>query len=134
MPVPVPTMPLASRHRAAWPLHGEPAWPRDGVARLLAPGVPLVTLFLAVTAQLADLATFGVTARALGPAGELGPLGALYRQGGFDAVAFAKVLGLAAMLLVVNYYARRIGGGRRLALLIALAGVFGALTNVLALV
>ena len=134
MPVPPSITRPASRRGPSWPRAGDPVWPRDGVARLLAPGVPLVTLLLAVTAQLADLATFGVAARAFGPAGEIGPLGTLYRVWGFDAVAFAKVLGLAAMLLVLDYYARRIGGGRRLALLIAVVGLFGALTNLVALV
>jgi hypothetical protein len=92
-----------------------------------------ITLLLLITAQLADLATFGLAARAQGIAGEVGPLRVLYLMGGFGAVALAKLAGLLAMVVILEIYSRRTGHGRWLAILVACMGVFGALTNVVAL-
>ncbi len=103
------------------------------IADLLSPTLPVTTLALAVAAQLLDLATFGLTVSRLGPSGEIGPLGTVYRMGGFGAVAAGKGLGILIMVALLEYYAWRIGGGRKLALLMAAVGIFGALTNVVAL-
>jgi hypothetical protein len=99
---------------------------RESLARL--------TILLVVVAQLADLASFGIVARALGPAGELGPLGAVYASGGFPPVAAVKLLGVLAVFIVLALYGRRVGSPRRLALVVAGIGLFGALTNVAGIV
>jgi hypothetical protein len=90
-----------------------------------------VTVLLVIAAQLADLATFGIVARIAGPEGELGPMGRVYADGGFAPVAMAKLLALLAVLVIFTLYTRRVGSPRRLALLVACVGLFGALTNVL---
>ena len=90
-----------------------------------------VTVLLVVAAQLADLATFGMAARVAGPSGELGPLGTVYEVGGFGPVAAAKVLALLAVMCIFALYTRRVGSPRRLALIVAGVGLFGALTNVI---
>jgi hypothetical protein len=89
-----------------------------------------VTVLLVVAAQLVDLASFGMVARIAGPAGELGPLGNVYEAGGFAPVAAAKILGLLAVLVIFSLYTRRVGSPRRLALVVAGIGLFGAVTNV----
>ncbi len=101
--------------------------------RRYAGALPRLTLLLLITAQLADLATFGLAVHALGIAGEVGPLRVLYRMGGFGAVALAKLVALGVMIAILELYSRRTGHGRWLAILAATMGVFGALTNVLAL-
>ena len=114
-----------------------PGGPRSvGAGRHLARlrrGLPRLTLLLLVTAQLADLATFGLAVRESGIGGEVGPLRIVYYVGGFGAVAGAKLIGVAVMLVIIQLYSRRTGGGRSLALLVAVMGVLGALTNVIAL-
>ena len=89
-----------------------------------------VTVLLVVTAQLADLASFGMVARIAGPEGELGPLGEVYASGGFAPVAAAKLLALLAVMVIFALYTRRVGSPRRLALMVAGVGLFGAVTNV----
>ena len=96
-------------------------------------GLPRITLLLLITAQLADLATFGVAVHALGIDGEIGPLRVVYRMAGFGGVALAKLLALAAMIVILELYNRRTGGGRWLGIVVALMGILGAATNVLAL-
>ncbi len=96
-------------------------------------GLPRLTLLLLVTAQLADLATFGLAVRESGIGGEAGPLRIAYRMGGFGAVASAKLIGVLVMIAVIQLYSRRTGGGRWLAIVVAVMGILGALTNVLAL-
>jgi len=93
-----------------------------------------LTILLVVVAQLADLASFGMVVRALGPAGELGPLGAVYASGGFPPVAAVKLLGVLAVFIILALYARRVGSPRRLGLIVAGIGVFGAITNVAGMV
>jgi hypothetical protein len=114
-----------------------PGGPRGaGAGRHLARlrrGLPRLTLLLLITAQLADLATFGLAVRESGIGGELGPLRIAYYVGGFGAVACAKLIAVAVMLVIIQLYSRRTGGGRWLALVVAVMGVFGALTNVIAL-
>ena len=112
----------------------------DGARRLtrlpvhLSPGtLPRLTLLLLITAQLADLATFGLAVHTLGIADEVGPLRTVYRMGGFGAVALAKLAALGVMIAILEIYSRRTGHGRWLAILVAAMGVFGALTNILAL-
>lgn len=95
--------------------------------------LPRITLLVLITAQLADLATFGLAVRVLGIADEIGPLRMVYHLGGFGAVAFAKLLAVAVMIAILEIYSRRTGHGRWLAILVAMIGVFGALTNVLAI-
>ena len=95
--------------------------------------LPRITLLVLITAQLADLATFGLAVRVLGIADEIGPLRMVYHLGGFGAVAFAKLLAVAIMIAILEIYSRRTGHGRWLAILVAMMGVFGALTNILAL-
>ncbi len=90
-------------------------------------------MLLVIAAQLIDLATFGLVARALGPAGEVGPLGAVYAAGGFAPVAAVKLLGLLAALCIFALYGRLVGSPRRLALLVAVVGLVGAATNVVGL-
>jgi hypothetical protein len=92
-----------------------------------------IALLLVITAQLADLATFGIAARLMGPAGELGPLRFVYSAGGFDAVAATKLAAVGAMLTILALYERLVGSPRHLALLVSVAGVLGAATNVLAI-
>lgn len=96
-------------------------------------GLPRITLLLLITAQLADLATFGMAVRVLGIDDEIGPLRVVYRMAGFGGVALAKLLGLAAMVVILELYNRRTGGGRWLGIVVALMGILGALTNVLSL-
>jgi hypothetical protein len=93
-----------------------------------------VTVLLVIAAQLADLATFGIVARMAGPDGELGPLGRVYADGGFAPVAMAKLLALLAVMLIFTLYTRRVGSPRRLALIVAAVGLFGAATNVLGII
>lgn len=108
-----------------------------GVSRrrlgVLRDSLPRITLLVLITAQLADLATFGLAVRVLGIADEIGPLRVVYRMGGFGAVAFAKLLAVAAMIAILEIYSRRTGRGRWLAIIVAAMGVFGAITNILAL-
>jgi hypothetical protein len=89
-------------------------------------------LLLALTAQLEDLATFGLVVRAQGIGGEIGPLRLLYAVGGFDAVALAKCAAIGVIVWMLGRLSAR--HQRPLALLVALLGVFGAATNVWALV
>lgn len=89
-------------------------------------------ILLAVTGQLADLATFGMAVRAKGIGGEIGPLSALYVAGGFGAVALAKLVALALLLGILAAYSRCTGSSRRVALLVATVGVLGAIANTLA--
>ena len=100
---------------------------------VLRDSLPRITLLVLITAQLADLATFGLAVRVLGIADEIGPLRVVYRMGGFGAVAFAKLLAVAVMIAILEVYSRRTGHGRWLAILVAAMGVFGAITNILAL-
>jgi len=93
-----------------------------------------LTILLVVVAQLADLASFGMVARALGSDGELGPLGGIYASGGLVPVAAVKLLGLLAVCIILALYARRVGSPRRLGFIVAGIGVFGAITNVAAMV
>ena len=65
--------------------------------------------------------------------GELGPLGAVYQLGGFGAVALAKLVAIGVALAILALHQRRTGHGRWLALLVATVGIFGALTNTLAI-
>jgi hypothetical protein len=90
---------------------------------------------LVALCQLADLITFNVAVGMFGPAGELGPLGLLYRAGGFWAVAVVKI-GLigVVMALLARYPWRRLRTRRRLALVVATIGILGAWTNALAFV
>lgn len=90
-------------------------------------------LVLLAICQLADLITFNFAVATFGPSGELGPLGIVYRFGGFWAVAVVK-LGLIGIVMTVlaRYPWQRLATRRRLALIVAGIGVFGALTNVLA--
>ena len=100
---------------------------------LLRDSLPRITLLVLITAQLADLATFGLAVRVLGIADEIGPLRVVYSMGGFGAVALAKLLAVAIMIAILEVYSRRTGHGRWLAIIVAAMGVFGAITNILAL-
>jgi hypothetical protein len=92
-----------------------------------------ITLLLVALCQLADLITFNFAVETYGPSGELGPLGIVYRMGGFWAVAVVK-LGLIGILMAVlaRYPWRSLATRRRMALIVAGIGAFGALTNILA--
>jgi hypothetical protein len=92
-----------------------------------------LSLLLLGLCQVADLLTFNLAVRAFGPSGELGPLGLVYGAGGIAAVALVK-LGLifVAMGILAFYPWRRLATRRRLTLLIAVVGLFGAMTNLLA--
>ena len=90
-----------------------------------------MTVLLVIAAQLVDLASFGLVASLLGPAGEAGPLGRVYAAGGFAPVAATKILGLLAVMCIFALYTRRVGSPRRLALVVTTIGLFGALTNVM---
>ncbi len=116
-------------------VEGSAAAPGSSRRRLgmLRDSLPRITLLVLITAQLADLATFGLAVRVLGIADEIGPLRVVYRMGGFGAVAFAKLLAVAVMIAILEIYSRRTGHGRWLAILVAAMGVFGAITNILAL-
>jgi hypothetical protein len=91
------------------------------------------TVLLVIICQLADLFTFNFAVEMFGPSGELGPLGIVYSMGGILAVAVVK-LGLIGIVLTVlaRYPWRSLATRRRVALVVAGIGVFGALTNVLA--
>jgi hypothetical protein len=92
------------------------------------------TLALVVAAQAWDLATFGLAVSRLGIAGEIGPLGRIYVLGGLGAVVLTKAVAVVLVLAILVTYERRTGRSRWLALIVAGLGVFGAATNVLALV
>lgn len=91
------------------------------------------TMLVLALCQLADLVTFHFAVERFGPSGELGPLGMVYRIGGFGAVAIVK-LGLigGVIAVLVRYPWRRAATRRRIALVVAAIGAFGAFTNVLA--
>jgi uncharacterized membrane protein len=90
-----------------------------------------VAFALLAVAQLADLLTFGMAVEKFGPAGELGPLGMVYREGGFWAVALVKMGLIGVVLAILTLYPwQRAATPRRLALIVAAIGVFGAFTNV----
>jgi hypothetical protein len=91
------------------------------------------TLVVLAMCQLADLITFNFAVEMYGPSGELGPLGLVYRAGGFWAVAFVK-LGLIGIVTTVlaRYPWQRLATRRRLALIVAAIGIVGAWTNTLA--
>jgi hypothetical protein len=92
-----------------------------------------LTLLVLGLCQVADLLTFNMAVVAFGPARELGPLGMVYQAGGIAAVAFVK-LGLVFIIMTaLRWYPwRQFATRRRMALLMAVIGVFGALTNLLA--
>jgi len=106
---------------------------RARLARLSRPiglgSVTLLGIALLVLAQLTDLVTFALAVHAYGAGPEIGPLGRAYELGGFPAVAAAKLVGVALMLVLIAGWARRTGGGRWLVLAAAWTGVFGAATN-----
>jgi hypothetical protein len=89
-----------------------------------------LTVFLVALCQLADLITFNFAVEMYGPSGELGPLGLVYRAGGFWAVAVVK-LGLIAIVMAVlaRYPWRSQATRRRMALIVGAVGAIGALTN-----
>ena len=93
------------------------------------------TLLLVVLCQMADLITFNFAVATYGPSGELGPLGMVYRFGGFWAVAVVK-LGLIGIVMgiLARYPWQRLATRRRIALIVAAIGVFGAFTNVMAFI
>jgi hypothetical protein len=92
-----------------------------------------LTLLLVVICQLADLVTFNVAVATFGPSGELGPLGLVYRAGGFWAVALVKISLITVVATVlVRYPWQRLRTRRKIALLVGVVGLLGALTNVLA--
>jgi hypothetical protein len=92
-------------------------------------------LLLIATSQITDLVTFNMAVQRFGPQGELGPLGIVYRAAGIGAVAFVK-LGLIGVVMTVlaRYPWQRYSTRRRLAIIVAAIGVFGALTNVAAFI
>jgi hypothetical protein len=90
--------------------------------------VTRLLVLLVVASQLADVATFGLAVRAQGIGGELGPLAGLYTSGGFGAVALAKCAAIGVALAILARLR-----SRRLALLVATVGVFGAATALVAL-
>ena len=93
------------------------------------------TLLLVALCQMADLITFSFAVAEHGPAGELGPLGLVYRAGGFWAVALVKLCIVGIVLAVLSRYPwRRTATRRHVALIVAIIGVFGAFTNVVAFV
>jgi hypothetical protein len=96
---------------------------------------PVLTFLLLLAAQFIDLFTFGMAVDKYGPSGELGPLGMVYAHAGIFAVALVK-MGLVAVVLTVlaRYPWQRAATPRRLALIVATIGVFGAFTNVAALI
>ena len=93
------------------------------------------SMVLVALCQLADLITFNFAVATFGPSGELGPLGLVYRMGGFWAVAVVK-LGLIGLVLAVlaRYPWQRLATRRRIALIVAVIGVVGAFTNTLAFI
>ncbi len=92
-----------------------------------------LTLLLVLLAQMADLITFRFTVQVFGASGELGPLGALYTVGGFWAVALVKLSMISLVIAILSRYPwRRFAVRRRMALIVASFGIFGALTNVMA--
>jgi hypothetical protein len=93
------------------------------------------TLLLVALCQIADLITFSFAVAEHGPQGELGPLGLVYRAGGFWAVALVK-LGIVGIVLAIlsRYPWQRMATRRHVALIVAIIGVFGAFTNVFAFV
>lgn len=99
-----------------------------------ATAITSLTLLLVVTAQLLDLATFGIAAHVAGPAGELGPLRSIYLAGGFAPVVLTKLLGISAVLCIFALWERLVGSARGIALLVAAVGVFGAATNLVGIV
>jgi hypothetical protein len=92
-----------------------------------------VTLVLLALCQVADLITFNFAVERFGPSGELGPLGLVYEATGFLGVAIVK-LGLIGVVMAVlaKYPWRSLGTRRRMALIVAAIGAFGAFTNVMA--
>ncbi len=138
------TVPLAGVAGAAQPARAEAAGAAEPAAtatnarrlsiHLSRGALPRLTMLLLITAQLADLATFGLAVRTHGIADEVGPLRMVYLVGGFGGVALAKLAALGVMIAILEIYSRRTGHGRWLAILVAAMGVFGALTNILALV
>src|SRR5438309_10628369 len=91
------------------------------------------TLALVALCQLADLITFNVAVAMFGPAGELGPLGLLYRVGGFWAVALVKLGAIGIVIAVLARYPwQRLRTRRWLALIVGAIGIIGAWTNALA--
>ena len=100
----------------------------------LAPDRYWPTMLVLAVCQMADLVTFHFAVERFGPAGELGPLGLVYRWGGFGAVAVVKIcLITGVMAVLVRYPWRRAATPRWIALVVAAIGAFGAFTNVLAL-
>lgn len=92
-----------------------------------------LTMIVLALCQLADLFTFHFAVERFGPEGELGPLGMVYRIGGFGAVAIVK-LGLISgvMAVLLRYPWRRAATRHWIGLVVAAIGAFGAFTNVLA--
>ena len=83
-------------------------------------------VLLVVTAQCADLMTFGLAVSRVGIGGELGPFRALYVAGGFGAVAVAKLAATGVMLAILRWLNGRYIQPRPFALLAATVGVIGA--------
>lgn len=93
------------------------------------------TLLLVALCQLSDLITFNFAVETFGPSGELGPLGMVYRIGGFWAVAIVKLSLIGVVMTVLARYPwQRLATRRRVALIVAAIGVAGAFTNSLAFV
>ena len=91
-------------------------------------------LLLLVVCQVADLVTFSVAVGIHGPSRETGPLRFVYENGGLITLAALKVSGavISALVLALHPW-RSLVTPRRLALLSAAVGVFGACTNIAAI-
>ena len=128
-----PRSPLGSS--GSEPQADMPAREEASSARAAADGRFWPLLVLLALCQLADLVTFNLAVEEFGPAGELGPMGLLYRIGGFWAVAIVK-LGLigGVMAVLARYPWQRVATRRRVALIVAAIGGFGALTNMVTFV
>jgi hypothetical protein len=93
--------------------------------------LPLVLLLIC---QVADLVTFSLAVGVHGASRETGPLRFVYENGGLITLAALKVSGavISALVLALHPW-RSLVTPRRLALLSAAVGVFGACTNIAAI-
>ena len=107
----------------------------DVVTRARSASRFLPLLAAIAVAQLLDLVTFAFAVERWGIGGEVGPLAFVYQAAGYWAVAAVKTGIIAIVMVAILVYPwQRVATAWRIGIVVGAIGVFGAATNVAAIV